>query len=168
MHGRRVLAGDLLRSQVLLHGERIVGPAFHGRIVGDHHAGSAAHPADAGDEPRTRQFVVVDLLGRERRELEERRTGIEQGIHPLAHQKLARCAVLVARRRASALRIALQQAAQVRHQRLHGGAVGGEFGRPGSIFERILAMVLLPAIVNAASEVAQLSDSPIIQRFRVR
>ena len=39
-----VLAGDLLRAQVLLDGERVVSAAFHGRIVGDHHAGAARRP----------------------------------------------------------------------------------------------------------------------------
>ena len=100
--GQLVLAGDLLRPQVLLHGERIVGPALHGRVVGDDHAGAARHQADAGDESRARQIVVVNALRRERRELEKRRPGIEQRIDPLAGQQLAGLAVLGARGRAAA------------------------------------------------------------------
>ena len=126
---QRVLAGDLLGAQMLLHGERVVSAALHGRIVGDDHAGAPRDPADAGDEPGARQVIVVHIVRRERRELEKRRAGIEQRVDPLAHQELPRLAVLVARRRAAAPRVALEQRAQLRHQGLHGGAIGGELGR---------------------------------------
>ena len=33
--GQAVLPGDFLGPQVLLHGDRVVGPALHGRVVGD-------------------------------------------------------------------------------------------------------------------------------------
>ena len=50
--GQPVLERDLLRAQVLLHREREVGAALHGRVVGDHHHLAAAHAADAADEAR--------------------------------------------------------------------------------------------------------------------
>src|SRR5256885_12114696 len=49
----------------------------------------AAHPADAGDHARARCVVVVHAHGGERRQLEERRAGIEQRPHALARQELA-------------------------------------------------------------------------------
>ena len=47
-----VLARDLLRAQVLLDGQRIVGAALDGRVVADDHALAAGDPADAGDDAR--------------------------------------------------------------------------------------------------------------------
>ena len=42
-----VLARHLLRAQVLLHGEREVGPALHRRVVGHEHALPPLDDADA-------------------------------------------------------------------------------------------------------------------------
>ena len=49
-----VLLGDLLGAQVLLHGQREVGAALHGRVVRDDHALAALDDADAGDDPGAR------------------------------------------------------------------------------------------------------------------
>jgi hypothetical protein len=57
----------------------------------------AAHPADAGDHARARRVVVVHVHRRQRRQLEERRAGIEQAPHPLARQQLAARHVPLAR-----------------------------------------------------------------------
>ena len=54
---------------------------------------AAGHAPDAGDEPGARRLVVVHVRGRERGELEERRSGIEQPVDPLAHRQLALLAV---------------------------------------------------------------------------
>jgi hypothetical protein len=72
-----VLAGDLLRSQVLLDGDRVVGPAFHGGVVGHDHAFATGHPADPGDHSRTGTFVVVHAVGRQGRQLEERAARVQ-------------------------------------------------------------------------------------------
>ena len=42
-----VLAGDVLRAQMLLHRHRVVRAALHGRVVADDHAFAARDPADA-------------------------------------------------------------------------------------------------------------------------
>ncbi len=132
--GQRVVAGDLLRPQMLLHGERIVGAALHRGIVRHHHAFAARDPADAGNEARPRQILAVHALRRQRRQLQEGRSGIQQRGDALARQQLARLGVLVARGRAAARRIAPQRGAQILDQRLHGGAVVGEFLRAGIDF----------------------------------
>ncbi len=50
-----VLAGNLLRAQMLLHRERVIRSALHGRVVGNDHAGAARDPADTGHQARARQ-----------------------------------------------------------------------------------------------------------------
>ena len=47
-----VLLGHLLRAQVLLHRQREVRAALHGRVVRDDHALAALDDADSGDDPR--------------------------------------------------------------------------------------------------------------------
>ena len=47
-----VLERDLLRAQVLLHRDRIVGAALDRRVVGDDQHLAARHAADAGDDAR--------------------------------------------------------------------------------------------------------------------
>ncbi len=66
-----VLERDLLRAQVLLHGEGEVGAALHRRVVGDHHDVAPVHETDAGDDPRGRSAAVVEPVGGERGDLEE-------------------------------------------------------------------------------------------------
>ena len=66
MQGKRVVAGDLLRAQMLLHGQRIIGAAFYGRVIRHHHAFAAGDAPDAGDQARARQFLAVHALRRER------------------------------------------------------------------------------------------------------
>ena len=92
-----VLERDFLRAQVLLHREREIGAAFHRGVVGDDHALPAADAADAGDEAGGGHRLVVHLPRRERRELEERRAGVEQRRDALARQQLAAALVPLAR-----------------------------------------------------------------------
>ena len=76
MHGSRLARRDLLRAQVLLDRDRVVGAALDRRVVGDDHALAAADPADAGDDAGARDGVVAVLAvhpGRgQRAQLEER------------------------------------------------------------------------------------------------
>ena len=72
-----VLLGDLLRAQVLLHGQGVVRSALDRRVVRDDHALDALDDADPGDHPRRRRHPVVVLPGRERVELEKGRAWIE-------------------------------------------------------------------------------------------
>jgi hypothetical protein len=84
-----VVARDLLRPQVFLHRHRIIGAAFDGGVIGDNGAGAAAHRADAGDDAGRGDIAAVHVVGGERRQLQERRAGIEQRRNAVAHQKLA-------------------------------------------------------------------------------
>ena len=86
--GQAVLLGDLLRAQVLLDRDRVVRAALDGGVVGDDHDFPARDPPDAGDEPGARRLAVVHPVGRQGRELEERRARVEQRVHPVAHEHL--------------------------------------------------------------------------------
>ena len=57
--GQPVLERDLLRAQVLLHGERVVGAALDGRVVAHHHHVPAVHEADARDHPGAGRLAAV-------------------------------------------------------------------------------------------------------------
>ena len=102
--GQAVLEGDLLRTQVLLHGEREVGAALDGRVVGDDQDLAAGHPPDAGDEPGAWRVAVVDVPGGQRRQFEERRPRIQQAVQPFPDRQLALRAVPGLRFVAAALR----------------------------------------------------------------
>ena len=91
--GQRVLEGDLLRPQVLLHREREVRPALHGRVVRDDHHLAAAHAADPADEARGGGLAAVEAAGGEGADLEERRARVEEPLEPLAHEALSLLAV---------------------------------------------------------------------------
>ena len=62
-----VVERHLLRPQVLLHRERIVGAALDRRVVGDDQDLAAGHAADAGDEAGAGRVAVVQARGGERR-----------------------------------------------------------------------------------------------------
>src|SRR5436305_745074 len=81
-----VLQRDFLRAQMLLNGHRQVRAAVHGRVVRDDEALALPDPPDAGDDARGGRFFIVDPVRGERRELEERRVGIEQRGDALAHE----------------------------------------------------------------------------------
>jgi hypothetical protein len=91
--GQSVLEGDLLGAQMLLDRHRVVGAALHRRVVGDDDAGRVLDSGDAGDDPRPGCVVVVQAVRRQRTELQERRTRIDQPVDPLADGQLASLAV---------------------------------------------------------------------------
>jgi hypothetical protein len=129
--GQTVFAGDLLGAQVLLDGEREIGAALHGRVVGDDHALPPGHAADPGDDPGRRDLAAVQSVGGQLGQLEEGRALVEQRAHPFARQQLAARQVLVACQRAAALLDLLDLGLEVRDQRRHGGVVLAELGRTG-------------------------------------
>ena len=96
-----VLGRDLLQPQVLLDRHREVGAALDGGVVGDDGDLATADDADAGDDPGAGRLAVVHVPGGERRELEERRPGIDEAVDAVAGQQLAaaRCAARRPRRR---------------------------------------------------------------------
>jgi hypothetical protein len=97
-----VLLGDLLRTEVLLHGQREVGAALHGRVVRDDHALAALDHPDPGDDACGRRLTVVDLPGGEGGELEEGAARIDEQVDALAGRQLPARAVALERRLASA------------------------------------------------------------------
>ncbi len=114
-----VLLGDLLRAQVLLHGEREVRAALDGRVVRDDHALAALDDADAGDDPGARRVAVVQLPGGERVQLEERGAGIDEPVDPLPGRQLPARAVPFRRLLAAAGRDQRRPLAQLGDERLH-------------------------------------------------
>ena len=84
--GQPVVAGDLLRPQVLLDGHREIGAALDRRVIGDDDAFAAHDPPDAGDNPGRRHLAVIHAEGGELRKLKKRRPRVEQCPHPLARQ----------------------------------------------------------------------------------
>ena len=124
-----VLQRDFLRAQVLLHRHRIVGAALHRRVVGDDHAFAAGHPADARDDACGGNVAAVHAVRGQRRQLEDRRAGIDQRVDPVARQQLAAGEVLLPRLVAAAARDLRGLLAQVGHERTHRVRVGAEIIR---------------------------------------
>ena len=116
MHGSRFCPRDLLRAQVLLDRDRVVGAALHRRVVGDDHALAARDPADAGDHARAGALVVVHAVGGQRGQLQERAARVEQPVDAVARQQLAAADVALA----GALRAAERG----------GGQLGAQLCRP--------------------------------------
>ncbi len=87
--GKPVLERDLLRTKMLLHGERQVASALDRRVIADDHHVSSVHEADAGDHARPRHLSPVHPVRGERRHLEKRAAFIEQSRDPLPRQQLA-------------------------------------------------------------------------------
>ncbi len=57
--GQAVGRGDSLRPQVLLDRDRVVSAAFHGGVVGDHHAVGALNAPDPRDQAAGGDRIVV-------------------------------------------------------------------------------------------------------------
>ena len=103
MQGRRVLARDLLRAQMLLDGHRKVGAAFDRRIVGDDHHFAAVDDADAGDDPGARGRAFVQIRRRRAARAQETPCPDPEVCDPVADKELAALLVLGARFLAAAL-----------------------------------------------------------------
>ena len=130
--GQAVVERDLLRPQVLLHRERIVGAALDRRVVGDDQHLAAGHPADAGDQAGAGRVAVVEPGGRERRDLEERRARVEQSVEPLADRQLALLAMAGVRRGTAAGPRRIESGAQVGDERRHARGVVAKLGGIGA------------------------------------
>src|SRR5690606_15844442 len=79
-----------------LYRHREVGAALDRGVVGHDHDFLSHHPPDTANHAGGRCGIVVHALGGQRRDLQERRRGVEQGDDALAHQQLAALDVLVA------------------------------------------------------------------------
>ena len=126
--GQAVLLRDLLRAQMLLDGDGIVGAALHGGVVRHDHALAPADTADAGDDAGRRHLAVVHPPRGELRQLQKGRADVQQVAHALARQQLAARRVLLPRRLAAALLHGVDFRTQIRHQRAHGLGAGVELG----------------------------------------
>ena len=84
-----IVARDLLRPQVLLHRDGIIGATLDCGVVGDDHAIAPAHLADAGDDAGRCDVAAIHVVRRQRRQLQERAAGIEQRRDAVTHQELA-------------------------------------------------------------------------------
>ena len=128
--GQPVLQGDLLGAQVLLHRQRVIGAALHGGVVGDDDAFLPGDAADAGDDAGRRDRLVIDAVGGELRQFEERRTGVEQSANAVARQQLAARQMLLAGTRAAAPLDLGHLGAEIGDQSPHRLGVAGEFRVP--------------------------------------
>jgi hypothetical protein len=124
-----VVARDLLRPQVLLHGDGIIGAALDGGVIGDDHAVAPADLADAGDDAGRRNIAAVHVVRRQRGELQERAAGIEQCRDTVAHQKLAALGVTRPRLISAAARHLGELVVQVVDRAAHDVGVAREIRR---------------------------------------
>ena len=104
---------------MLLHGQREVRPSLHGRVVRDDHALRALDHADACDDSRAWRIAFVEIPGRERVQLEERRVRVDQAIDALTRRELAARAVALDRLVAAAASDLLGALMQLRDERSH-------------------------------------------------
>ena len=114
---------------MLLHGERVIGAALDGRVVGDDDALAPADAADAGHEPRAGDVAAVHAVRGELRELEERAAGVEQHPDALPRRELSRGLVLVQRGLGAAAGRPADLAPEVLDQGAHGALVVLVLGR---------------------------------------
>jgi hypothetical protein len=124
-----VLRRDLLRAQVLLHGHRVVGAAFDGRVIRDDHALTARNAADAADHRGGMHVAAVHAPGGKLADLKERRSGIEQPAHPVARQQLAAREMLLARLLVAAHRDLVGLLLEIGDEPAHAIGVGAEISR---------------------------------------
>ena len=80
--------GDLLRPEVFLDGERVVGPPLHGGVVRHHHHEPSRNRSHPGDEARRRSGRVVAVETGERSDFEEGRSRIGEALDPLPDEEL--------------------------------------------------------------------------------
>ena len=114
-----ILQRDLLRPEVLLHGDREVGAALDGGVIGDDQHFAARDPPDAGDQPGRWRLVIVHAERGQTRQLEKRRSGIEELLDPFANRQLPLFAVALEVFRAAAFADAGEVGAQFVHLAPH-------------------------------------------------
>ncbi len=121
-----ILLGDGLRTQVLLHGERVIRATFHRRIVGDDHALDAFNATNPGDHPGSRHVFAVNRMGGQLADFEKRRARIKQAIDALARQQFTPRGVAFLRFDTATLRHLGEQGVQRVDLFEHRRTVGGE------------------------------------------
>ena len=72
---------------MFFHREWEITSPFNGRVIGDDHALLAAYATNAGAHTRGGEFFVIDFIGGELRQFQERRADVDQGVDALAGQQ---------------------------------------------------------------------------------
>jgi hypothetical protein len=116
--GQVILFGNLLRAQVLLDRQRVVGSAFNCRVVGHDHALKAVNTPDAGDDSGARDIVAVHLPRGLPAYFKEVSVLVEQCTDTIARQQFAAFQVFVPRALGPALHDVLVYLTQVIRKRL--------------------------------------------------
>ncbi len=114
--GKVVLQRNFLRAQVLLHRHRVVGAALDRRVVGNDDALATRHTTDTGDDAGARALVVVQAVGRQWGQLEERAALVEQRVDAISRQQLPSAHVALARALVATQRCLRQFLLQFVHQ----------------------------------------------------
>ena len=148
--GKVVVQGDFLGAQVLLDGNRVVGAALDGGVIGEKHDLFPLDHADAGHDTGGRFLPVVHVPCRQGTQLKEGSVGVDQPLDPLPGQQLAPAAVQLHRPLPAASPHTGQPIFQVPNQGLHAGLVvlkipvgGSQVGAdyfhaiPGAAFGRV-------------------------------
>ena len=89
------------------------------------------HPPDPGDDAGGMHVAAIEAVGRQRRQFEKCRAGIDQQIDALARQHLAARGMPGARGLAAAAGHLIELVAQLGDQRPHGLGIAGKIGRGG-------------------------------------
>ena len=123
-----VLARDVLRAQVLLYRQRVIGAALHRGVVAHDHALAAGDAADARDHPRARHLAFIEVERRKLADLQKRGAGIKQPLDAIAGQELAASGMTLAALLVAAQRRLRHIGAQRLGQRAIVLGVGAEIG----------------------------------------
>ena len=103
IHARQVVfLGNFLGPQVFLDGDRVIRPALHRGVVGQHHHFGAADAPEAGDDAARRHVVFVELMPGQGGEFQKRRIVVQQPLDAVPRQQLAAPGMFFPRRRAAA------------------------------------------------------------------
>ncbi|ADP95765.1 hypothetical protein HP15_1 [Marinobacter adhaerens HP15] len=126
-----VLQGDFLGAQVFFDGQRVVAAAFYGGVVGDDHAFGAGDAAHAGDDACSGDFFIVNVVGGELADFQERGAVVQEAVDALSGEQLATGDVALLVGGAAALLDGGHFVAQVGYGLGHGFLVGLELFGPG-------------------------------------
>ncbi len=127
--GQIVLRRDVLRTQMLLYRDRVIGATFHGRIVGDDHAFLVADAADTGDQSAGGNIIfTIHFVAGELADFKKGGPGIDQAVDAIARQQLVATQVFGACTFTAALGNGGNLCIQIVYQRPHRLAILHKFG----------------------------------------
>ena len=129
--GQAIFLGDGLGAALLLDGQGVVGAALDRGVIDKNHTFLAGDAADAGDDTGARHIVLVDLVGGQLGQLQERRARVQHRVEPLPRQQLAAGGMALLGFGTAALADLFHHLAQVINLGLHVLAVGDEACVPG-------------------------------------